>query len=85
MKSENKDDQLYAAEALGKIGDIRALGPLLEALRDINSRARFSVANALDKLGWKPENEKEKIYYLIAKGDWDELVRIGRPTIELLN
>jgi HEAT repeat protein len=85
LKSENKDDQLYAAEALGKIGDIRALGPLLEALRDINSRARFSVANALDKLGWKPENEKEKIYYLIAKGDWDELVRIGRPTIELLN
>src|SRR5262245_47861924 len=40
-----------AAEALGQIGDGRAAGPLLEALRHPNSNVRWSVVRALSVVG----------------------------------
>ena len=40
-----------AAEALGQIGDGRAAGPLLEALRHPNSNVRWSAVRALSVVG----------------------------------
>ena len=40
-----------AAEALGRIGDGRAAGPLLEALRHPNSNVRWSAVRALASVG----------------------------------
>lgn len=40
-----------AAEALGQIGDGRAAGPLLEALRHPNSNVRWSAVRALAEVG----------------------------------
>lgn len=40
-----------AAEALGQIGDGRATGPLIEALRHPNSNVRWSAVRALAALG----------------------------------
>jgi hypothetical protein len=40
-----------AAEALGQIGDGRAAGPLLEALRNPNSNVRWSAVRALSVVG----------------------------------
>lgn len=40
-----------AAEALGQIGDGRAAGPLLEALRHPNSNVRWSAVRALATVG----------------------------------
>jgi hypothetical protein len=40
-----------AAEALGQIGDGRAAGPLLEALRHPNSNVRWSAVRALASVG----------------------------------
>lgn len=40
-----------AAEALGRIGDGRAAGPLLEALRHQNSNVRWSAVRALASVG----------------------------------
>ena len=39
------------AWALGEIGDERAIGPLIEALRDKSSDMRFGAISALEKLG----------------------------------
>lgn len=71
-----------AAEALGEIGDERAIEPLAHALTDIDVLKNAAVA--LDKLGWAPQNESEKAYYLIAKNQWDELTRLGEPAVEPL-
>src|SRR5262249_32248739 len=40
-----------AAEALGRIGDGRAAGPLLDAPRHSNSNVRWSAVRALDSVG----------------------------------
>jgi len=56
-----------AAFALGEIGDVRAVEPLVQVLKDWNRMNRWFAAQALEKLGWKPRNEGEKASYFIAK------------------
>jgi HEAT repeat protein len=41
---------LYAADALGSIGDTRAVGPLNESLNDEDERVRSAAAKALEKI-----------------------------------
>ena len=43
---------MYAANALEKIGDARAVEPLIKALGDGNSYVRQKAVKALDKLHW---------------------------------
>jgi len=46
-----------AAEALGKIGDKRAVEPLIQTLlEDKSAYVRGKAAEALDKLGWEPRD-----------------------------
>ncbi|MBT8507647.1 hypothetical protein AZH53_04340 [Methanomicrobiaceae archaeon CYW5] len=40
-----------AAQGLGRLGDLRALDPLLEAVHDDDWRVRFKAAWALGELG----------------------------------
>ncbi|HON07963.1 MAG TPA: HEAT repeat domain-containing protein, partial [Verrucomicrobiota bacterium] len=73
-----------SAEALGNIGDKRVVELLIPYLQDKDVDVRKSTADALRKLGYKPSNEIEKIYYYIAKQEWNKLVRIGEPAVEPL-
>jgi bilin biosynthesis protein len=43
-----------AAEALGEVGDSRAVEPLIRALNDEDSLVRRDAEEAFDKLGWTP-------------------------------
>tara|TARA_B000000460_G_C21378590_1_gene332805 strand:+ start:406 stop:630 length:225 start_codon:yes stop_codon:yes gene_type:complete len=45
--------RLHAAEALGKIGDERAVEPLIEALNDEEGHVRRGAAVALGRLGYE--------------------------------
>jgi HEAT repeat protein len=49
-----------------------------------NSNIREKAAEALDKIGWKPTTDTEKALYFVAKQDWSECVRIGKPVVEPL-
>lgn len=56
--TENRDHRVgirwRAAEALGKIGDVRALGPLTYAAFKVENQAvRDAAADALKFLGWR--------------------------------
>lgn len=51
LNDTEPDVRRLSAQALGAIGDQRALEPLIEGLRDRNSGARHSVARALSQLG----------------------------------
>lgn len=72
-----------AAEALGNIGDERAIEPLIESLKDEYEVNRHFAANALDKIGWKPGDDIEEIYYLAAKSKWNDLLNLRESSVDL--
>jgi HEAT repeat protein len=80
-----KDDDRYlrfgAADSLGEIGDKRAVKPLIYALKDKDSYIRLEAARALDKIGWKSKGGQENVYYLIAKANWREVIKIGKLAV----
>jgi HEAT repeat protein len=84
LKRESRELRAGVAEALGEIGDARAVDALIEALRDEDSDVRRSVAWALDVIGWKPGNNEERVLYYIAKRDWGRCVKIGSFAVEFL-
>ncbi|MCD6215119.1 MAG: HEAT repeat domain-containing protein, partial [Candidatus Desulfofervidus sp.] len=84
LKDEYSDVREEAARALGRIGDKRAVEPLINALKDEDSDVRMEAAEALDQMGWKPGYVTEKAYYLVAKKEWDEAVKLGEPAVEPL-
>ncbi len=83
----NCDDhrlQVAAAVALGQIRDKRAIGPLPGCLKSKDYNMRKAAAAALVSLLWKPETEDQKISFLIAKEDWDGLVKMREKAVEPL-
>jgi HEAT repeat protein len=51
LKDQNANVRGNAAEALGKIGDLQALDPLIDALKDKNTAVRVKAAEALGTVG----------------------------------
>jgi HEAT repeat protein len=93
LKNRNKDVRQAATEALGKIGDARAVEPLIAVLtHDQREDMRAVVAAALDELNWQPdaaEAEEAAVAYWTLKRRWDKLEQIGsaraiRPLISHL-
>jgi 4,5-DOPA dioxygenase extradiol len=82
LPDEEADIRGSAAEALGLIGDRRALEPLRAALPDwfVNSE----LAAALEALGWKPSTPVERVYAAIAHRDGDALRERWSETHDVL-
>ena len=76
---EEKDVRRAAAEALGNLGDSRAVEPLIKALGDKDDGVRWAAANALGKLGDSRAVEP----VIRALGNTDRAVR--RAAAEALN
>ena len=83
-ESLNARVQQWAAFALSKIGNERALETLTQALKHKKSDVRFYAAEALDQIDWKPMDDTEKTHYLIAKKKFGEVARLRDPPIEPL-
>ena len=74
-----------AALALGEIGSPEAIPALVRLLRDGNRYIRFGCAEALLKLDWRPADETDRIYQLIALQDWDSVrARGSAATVPLM-
>jgi HEAT repeat protein len=54
VKSIHKTARIAAAEALGKLGDRRAVEPFQTLLKDEDADVRQAASEALTRLGWKP-------------------------------
>jgi hypothetical protein len=76
---ENSEVRWAVALALGEIGEPRSIPPLVQSLRNTDRYVRYGAAKALEQLGWQPENDADKAYYLLALQDWDGIKKIGRP------
>ena len=84
LRNKKADIRSKAAQALGEIRDARAIEPLLTSLRDGDRNMRWQAGEALEKLGWVPKNEVERITSLVAMRRWDELVNAQEPSIRAL-
>jgi HEAT repeat protein len=81
LRDKDWDVREAAASALGKIGD-KAISALVLHLRDWYTGVH--VADILDKLGWQPTTDEEKVHYLVAKRKVDELRQIWNITKRVL-
>jgi HEAT repeat protein len=59
LRSKSSSVREGAAEALGELGDARAVEPLAAARTDESAGVRASVDSALGRLGWQPPAEVE--------------------------
>lgn len=82
LKNEDQHFRHDVAKALGEIGNT-AVQSLIQALKE-DYYVRGGAADALDEMEWKPSNDMEKAWYLYAKGEYDELSRLGKPAAEPL-
>jgi hypothetical protein len=73
-----------AAIALGEIGIAEAIPPLKKALNDADKYVRYSSAMSLHNLGWVPGDIEENARYRVALQEWNQVVEIGKPAIQVL-
>jgi HEAT repeat protein len=80
---EEERIRMFACRALGEIGDPKAIQPLAEIVKDekISGALRETAAKALVQLDWKPDDDESKVWYSLAKRDWDELVTYGSAAV----
>ncbi len=67
-------------EKLVALGEV-AIEPLLQLLNDENNDVKKHAEEVLKEMGWKPKNDIEKAYELIATQNWRELRELGEPAI----
>ncbi|UCE73499.1 MAG: HEAT repeat domain-containing protein [Methanomassiliicoccales archaeon] len=84
MAMKHSSMQAKVIEVLGEIGDSRAVEPLTQTLRDKDWNLGKKAAEALNKLDWQPKNQIEESYRLLARQEWDRLIKVGEPAIEPL-
>jgi HEAT repeat protein len=72
-----------AADALVEIGE-SSKESLVAVLSSTNGNARKEAAKALDKLGWKPNDDEAGAAYWIVHRNWDKVISMGAPAIESL-
>lgn len=75
---KDKENQIREAaiEALGKLGDPRAVEICLTSLKDGVRHVSRASAEALYKLGWRPGKDENVTYYWIVKEEWEKCVEI---------
>ena len=77
IKNGRPEDKLYAADALGEIGDARAFETLITSLSDENLEVRRSAAYTLGKIG---EPAVEPLLALLS----DEYPEVRRSAADAL-
>jgi len=68
--------------ALGEIGSMEAVPDLVPLLQHADKYIRYGAARALEKLGWQPSGETDRLFYLIALQDWESVKKYG-PAAEI--
>lgn len=83
---QEKHSELLCAVifALGESGSPAAIPPLVRLLSDNAKYLRYAAAVSLDRLGWEPENERDRLRYHIARCDWDAVRMAGPAAVPLL-
>lgn len=54
---------------------------LIQVLMKSSAGFRWKAAEILEALGWEPQTENEKVFFLFAKRKWDEILPFGNSAI----
>jgi HEAT repeat protein len=76
--------RLHAAEMLGRIGDPRAIEPLVSCLKDENQEVRKAAFETLRKLGWKHDKIEDEVLFLLEVNDLKQCAELGASAVEPL-
>ncbi|MDD1723909.1 MAG: HEAT repeat domain-containing protein, partial [Methanospirillum sp.] len=83
LKDRDGTIRTAAINGIAKIGEPGQF-MLIQSLDDKDRQVRQAVARLLDQSNWKPKYTTDKISYLFAREDFDSLVRIGPPSLDIL-
>jgi HEAT repeat protein/TPR repeat protein len=67
---------------VGKIGDSRAFGPLMDNLKHCDGKIRRAAAGALEALGWIPTEDVNGALYWLASEDWRRCAALGAKAMK---
>ena len=75
-----------AARQWDKVRELKeaAAGELLARLADPNRKVRRNAAEILEKIAWRPKNDRERACFLIAALRWEQVERLGAAAVEPL-
>jgi hypothetical protein len=82
LKDQDSSVRKHAYNALGRLGDQRAVPELVKALPDWD--ARHVLGDALTKLSWKPTSDPEQVYFWICDSDVSNLRKEWPKTKKVL-
>ena len=80
----NADVRKNTIRSLGELLAFDSIPNLISKLNDENWEVRAEAAVVLEYLGWNPSNVEEKSLQLIARGKWEELVKLNELNSDLL-
>jgi len=70
--------------SLRQIGDLDAVEALVSCLKDPQGGVRWQVAKTLERFGWQPRTDQEKLLRAIALGDYFHAAQLGEMAIDAL-
>jgi len=74
----------FAARVLAELPATHAVVPLTALLTDEFPDVRLAVATALDRLGWHPTDDRQRVLRAIALQHWDIAVAVGSAALNPL-
>ena len=83
MKDSDNEIRSAAVAAIAKIG-LPAQYMLIQMLIDANRQVRYDAFTLLQDMGWVPKYTTDRLAYLYASEDWNGLIAIGAPAIDIL-
>ncbi len=84
LRSADPLDRELAARKLGYSKNVRAIKPLIGALKDAHRKVRKAAAEALEELRYEPQGIAERPWIFVAREAWDSAVSLGAIAIEPL-
>ncbi len=84
LQAPNRDLRHAAVEALGRMGDPRAVVHLTRAMQDPDECVRRAAVYALDALGWEPANYQNLAWQAVILGRWDVAGACGEEAVSPL-
>jgi HEAT repeat protein len=70
--------------SLRQIGDLEAVDALVGCLKDPQGGVRWQVAKTLERFGWQPRTDQERLLRAVALGDYFHAAQLGEMAIDAL-
>ena len=79
-----KDQDGHRAAALKGISKISEPRQFMLVRHDKDRKVRSAVAKLLEDTGWVPKYTTDRLSYLFAKEQFEDLIKIGPPSVDIL-